>query len=136
MGGNNSFKNWVKETIINQSRIYNSIFVENQYLICSHGFVEKDCYILSDEKNNFLHLVGVHTNLSPDDFFIKCFNESLTENDFDFNKNSQTENSVKGSVRRKIKSLEKLETLFEHDLLIEEGFKKYKISCAIATTDK
>lgn len=58
------------------------------------------------------------------------------EDDFDFNKNGKDRNSIKGSVRRKIKSLERVSTLFQDDILIEEDFRRNKIVCAIATTDK
>lgn len=69
-------------------------------------------------------------------FFDKCFDGTLIEEDFDFSKQGKDEKSIKGSVRRKIQSLERVSTLFENDLLFEENFKKNKIICAIATTDK
>ncbi|MCR0507558.1 PBECR4 domain-containing protein [[Clostridium] innocuum] len=131
-----SFKERVKITAIKESKNFKSIFVDNEFLICSHSFEKKDYYILSAEKDNYLHLVGIGTQLSASDFFNKCYDGTLSLDDFDFNKNGQDESSVKGSVRRKIQSLERLATLFENELLIEEGFKRNKISCAIATSDK
>lgn len=68
-------------------------------------------------------------------FFDKCYDGTLVEDDFNFNKNGKDENSIKGSVRRKIKSLEKISTLFQDDILIEEDFRRNKIVCALATTD-
>ena len=43
--------------------------------------------------------------------------------------------SVKGSVRRKISALENINNFFAQDLYIEEGFRKNKVSCVIATSD-
>ena len=130
------FKTRVKEIAITESKKYKEIFVDHQYLICSKGFKKRDYYILSAEKDNFLHLVGINKNLSAASFFNKCYDGTLIEDDFDFNKNGKDENSIKGSVRRKIKSLERVSTLFQDDILIEEDFRRHKIVCAIATTDK
>ena len=131
-----SFKERVRLTAIKESKSFKSIFVDKEFLICSHSFKKRDYYILSAEKDNYLHLVGIGTQLSALDFFNKCYDGTLSLDDFDFNKNGQDESSVKGSVRRKIQSLERLASLFDDDLLIEEGFKRDKISCAIATSDK
>lgn len=131
-----SFKTRIKEIVIIEAKKYKAVFVDYQYLICSKGFKKRDYYILSAEKDNFLHLVGVNTALSAASFFDKCFDGTLNEEDFDFSKQGKDEKSIKGSVRRKIKSLERVSTLFENDLLFEENFKKNKIICAIATTDK
>ena len=131
-----SFKERVRLTAIKESKSFKSIFVDKEFLICSHSFKKRDYYILSAEKDNYLHLVGIGTQLSALDFFNKCYDGTLSLDDFDFNKNGQDESSVKGSVRRKIQSLERLASLFDDDLLIEEGLKRNKISCAIATSDK
>ena len=96
---NISFKQSVCQSIIDQSKIYKKIFIDRQYLICSKCFTNRKYYILVANKDNYLHLVGVHTTLTPSEFFEKCFNDTLTENDFDFSKKNQSEKSVKGSVR-------------------------------------
>ena len=70
---NISFKQRVCQSIIDQSKIYQKIFVDRQYLICSKCFKNRKYYILVANKDNYLHLVGVHTNLTPSDFFEKCF---------------------------------------------------------------
>lgn len=66
---NISFKQRVCQSIIDQSKIYQKIFVDRQYLICSKCFKNRKYYILVANKDNYLHLVGVHTNLTPSDFF-------------------------------------------------------------------
>ena len=38
-----------------------------------------------------------NTSLSPDDFYQKCLDGTLAEEDFDFIKKNQSEKSVKGS---------------------------------------
>lgn len=131
-----SFKTRVKRIAIAESKKYKDLLIDHQYLICSKQFQKRDYYIISGEKDNFLHLVGINTYLSAAAFFDKCYDGTLTEDDFDFNKRGNDENSIKGSVRRKIRSLKRLGTLFQNDLLIEENFRKNNISCAIATTDK
>ena len=74
-----------------------------------------------------MHLVGVHTTLTPSEFFEKCFNDTLTENDFDFSKKNQSEKSVKGSVRRKNISFRKHKKFFLHKSYIsKKGFAKIK----------
>ena len=128
---NISFKQRVCQSIIDQSKIYKKIFIDRQYLICSKCFTNRKYYILVANKDNYLHLVGVHTTLTPSEFFEKCFNDTLTENDFDFSKKNQSEKSVKGSVRRKIAALENINNFFAQDLYIEEGFRKNKVSCVI-----
>ena len=131
-----SFKTRVKQIAIAESKKYKDLFIDHQYLICSKKFQKRDYYIISGEKDNFLHHVGINTYLSAAAFFDKCYDGTLTEDDFDFNKRGNDENRIKGSVRRKIRSLERLSTLFQNDLLIEENFRKNNIACAIATTDK
>lgn len=132
---NNSFKERVRQVAIKQSKIYKNIFIDYQYLICSYDFKKQDFYILSAEQTNYLHLVGVNTFLTPKEFFTKCFNGTLEESDFDFSKKNTNPSVVKGSVRRKIQSLELLNNFFNKKLLIEENFKKNNITCAIATSD-
>lgn len=131
-----SFKTRVKEIAIKEAKKYKEVFIDHQYLLYSKGFQKRDYYIISAEKDNFLHLIGINTSLSAASFFDKCYNGILLEDDFDFMKKGKDENSVKGSVRRKINSLERMSTIFQEELLIEEDFRKNRISCAIATTDK
>ena len=63
-----SFKGRVVETAISCASIYQEKFVEYDYLICSEAFEGSKCQEIKAETNNFLHLLGVNTSLSPDDF--------------------------------------------------------------------
>ena len=130
-----SFKEKVAQIAIAQSKIYKAIFVDYEYLLCSDAFVKKDYYIISAKEDNYRHLIGVNTAINAGDFFEKCINGTLTENDFDFCKRGRTEKEVKGSVRRKIKVLPLLMNMIGKDMVAQEDFSKNHIACAMATTD-
>lgn len=119
-----SFKIRVKEITITESKKYKEVFVTHLYLIRSKDFKKKLLYSCS-KKDNFLHLSGINVNLSAASFLINAMMEHLL--DFNFHKKGKYENSIKGSVRKKIKSLKRVNTLFQEDILIEEDFKKIKL---------
>lgn len=129
-----SFKQRVKNEAISNAKLYEETFIKYEYLIYSEAFQNKYRVIKAD-KGNYLHLIGIHTNLKAEEFFDKCYDGLLTEDDFDFIKPNKSEKSVKGAVREKITVLPYMVKLFEHNLLAEENFKKNKVNCAFATTD-
>ena len=131
---NQSFKERVRKIAINEAHNYKATFVDCEYLVCSDAFLIKDYYIISSEKNNYLHLIGVNALISPLDFFEKCINGSLEESDFNFIKRGQAEGEVKGSVRRKILVLPKIMTLFTNDLIVQENFKRNKLVCSFVAS--
>lgn len=131
-----TFKERVKNTAISEVINYYHIFVENRYLIFSSAFKQQKFYILAAEKDNYLHLIGVNTHLKAKDFFDKCLQGTLTEDDFDFTRPHYDIKSVKGSVRRKINCLPFLNNILEsNDLVFDENFKKNNIVCALAASD-
>lgn len=130
-----SFKKRVVECAVSCASIYQEKFVEYDYLICSEAFDGIRCQEVKAEANNFLHLLGVNTSLSAEDFYNKCIDKTLEVDDFDFIKKDQSEKSVKGSVRQKIKALPQMLNMFEKDLFVEKNFKKNKITCLFATAD-
>ena len=133
---NNSFNERIKQEAIKYSKLYKSNFLDYEYLICSEAFTQKDYYIIKSHADNYEHLLGVHSLISPQEFFDKCYNGTLSTDDFDFIKKNQTEKDVKGSVRRKIKVLSNALNIFNNDsILTEEGFVKNKIFCSFATSD-
>lgn len=132
--GTQSFKERVKNEVIKNAKLYNKNFINYEYLICSEAF-DNGFHILKADKGNYLHLTGIHTDLSPNTFFEKCYNRTLTESDFDFAKPYKSEKSVKGSIREKIKVLPDMVQLFEKELLAQDNFKKNKVECAFATSD-
>lgn len=130
-----SFKTRVANEAIRYASIYKEVMIDNEYLVFSHGFTERSYYILKAYKTNYLHLIGVHTELSPAVFFDRCLDGTLTESDFDFCFAGKKESEVKGSVRRKIKSLSCIPSFFSNISAVEEKFSKGHISCALADTD-
>lgn len=130
-----SFKKRVCFEIIKAAAQYKSTYVDYEYLICSEAFRQNKYYIVTAKEDNFQHLTGVHSNLSAQEFFDKCMQKTLSEQDFDFIKYGQDEKSVKGTVRRKIKVLPNMMELFREGLEAEESFVKNKVICSFATTD-
>lgn len=130
-----SFKDRVKETVINNAMSYKWYYVNYEYLLCSKAFTQNEFYIVSAHEDNYLHLTGLHTSLSAEDFFNKCYAGTLNESDFDFKKIGQNEKEVKGSVRRKINSLSAMMNMFGSSTMIEEDFVKNRIRCSFATAN-
>ncbi len=131
-----TFKERVVSVATAQARVYQDVFVNYEYLICSDAFVIQDYYILSAKGDNYQHLVGVNTpDLSPQGFFEKCICGTLQESDFDFHKRGRTEGSVKGSVRKKLKALPFYTSMFERDLAVQESFTQNQVICSFAATD-
>ena len=130
-----TFKQNVLSAICNGAQVYKDIFIDFEYQVFSKSFTRNSFYIISATKSNFLHLTGVNTQLSADQFFDKALNKSLTENDFDFTKKGQTEKMVKGSVRRKVRFLSSLDKIFDKSTLVEESFNKNQVSCTFAVSE-
>ena len=132
MAEQKSFKERVKNTLIQCAVSYKRYYVDYEYLICSSAFSKHSYYIISAHEDNFLHLTGIHTNLDAATFFERCYKGTLQETDFDFSKKGQNESEVKGSVRRKINSLPSIMNLFTISTSVEEDFNKNRIRCAFA----
>lgn len=132
---NISFKERIRTELFNAAKQYKLVFLDYEYLICSEAFSKKEYYIISAAKDNFMHLTGVNSLISAQDFFDKCFDGTLSENDFDFSRSGQNEKSVKGTVRRKVKVLPDMMLLFHDGVLTEEDFKKNNVLCSFATAD-
>ena len=135
MEGQVSFKERVKESLISYAQDYKAYYVDYEYLLCSKAFTRSSYYIVSAHEDNYLHLTGVHTNLSASVFFQKCSDGTLEESDFDFSKDGQSEKEVKGSVRRKVKALAAIMGIFSWQSMVEEDFVKNRIRCTLATSN-
>ena len=131
-----SFKERVTQVAIAQAKVYEQVFLKYEYLICSEAFSENPYYIISAHADNFRHLVGVNTSFSAEDFFNKCLDGSLEEDDFDFLKRGQSEKEVKGAVRDKIIALPDFLTMIGKPLIAQESFVKNRVHCSFATTDR
>ena len=130
-----SFKSRVLNTAVLYSRSYYSNYVCVDYLVISDAFHDHPYYIISAEKSNYLHLVGVSTHLSATAFFEKCYDGTLTESDFEISAHGQDVKTSKGSIRRKMNALPYIGSLIDGSSLIEERFRKNAISCSIASSD-
>jgi len=132
MGEQKSFKERVKESVIDNALSYKKYYVDYEYLLCSKAFVKNQYYIVSAHEDNYLHLTGLHTKLNATAFFEKCNSRTLETDDFDFVKDGQSEKEVKGSVRRKINSLPNIMNIFNEGTSVEEDFEKNRIKCELA----
>ena len=131
--GNISFKERVKNIAVDCSIKYRDNLCNYEYLVISEAFTDKYC-IIRAEADNYMHLIGVSSQLSAQEFYQKCIDSTLTENDFDFNKNKQSEKSVKGSVREKIVALPSFCDMFtKADLRCQQDFSKGKVKCSFAS---
>ena len=75
MAEQKSFKERVKDTVIQNANSYKRYFVDYEYLICSEAF-ENGFHIIKSDKGNYLHLIGIHTELSPEEFFKNVFQKN------------------------------------------------------------
>lgn len=130
-----SFKTRVRNTLVSCAPLYYSQFVCRDYLVMSDAFSKNPYYVISAEKDNYLHLTGVTTALSAEVFFDKCLDGSITEADFELTTHGQDEKASKGSIRRKIKSLPMIGNLLTSGSTVEEGFQKNKVFCSLASSD-
>lgn len=128
-----SFKERVKNVAIECAITYRDNLCKNDYIIISEAFSKKFCLIKA-EADNYMHLLGISSSLSPIDFFNKCIDKTLTEDDFVFAKKGQSEKSVKGSVREKIAVLPDFCDMFlSEGIMCQERFKKGRVSCSFAS---
>ncbi len=130
-----SFKTRVKNIAIEMASKYYSYYVCQDYLLVSDAFKSSPYYIVRAEKDNYLHLIGVSTKLSANNFFDKCLNGTLNESDFELSAEDQNEKQAKGSIRRKINALPNIIGLFSSSSLIEENFRKNTVLCTFASSD-
>ena len=130
-----SFKTRVRDTLVSCAKMYYSYYVCRDYLVISDAFSQRPYYIISAEKDNFLHLTGVSTSLSGRAFFDRCLDGSLSEDDFELSTYGQDERASKGTIRRKMNSLPYISGLLSGGSLVEEGFQKNTVYCSLASSD-
>ncbi|MCD8068247.1 MAG: PBECR4 domain-containing protein [Lachnospiraceae bacterium] len=132
MADQTSFKERVKNTLIYMAPRYKYYFVNYEYLLCSKAFIKEPYYIVSAHGDNFRHLTGVNSSLRSDEFYEKALDGTLTEEDFDFIKRGQSEEQVKGSVRRKINVLPDIINIFSSGTKVYYYFTKNRGCCYFA----
>jgi len=129
------FKERVRDSIVAYSVLYKEIFLDYEYLLYSPDFVHNPYYIVSANEDNYCHLTGVHALLSAQAFYARCYDGTISIDDFDFTKGEKSKKSIKGLVREKILALPNIATLFSQSLYAEENFSKGKVHCFFATAD-
>lgn len=127
-----SFKERVRQILISSSRQYKYFYTDYEYLLCSPAFKKNPYYIVTAEEDNFLHLTGVLSHISPQKFFDKCFNGTLSEADFEVS-GSHNGQDLKGTIRRKINVIPNIFGIFSSSATVQEDFQKNRISCSFAT---
>lgn len=68
-------------------------------------------------------LIGVASTLKANDFFEKCFNGTISINDFDCDSREE----IKGKSREKLKHLKTIGSFFERVLVFQEDYQKNTI---------
>jgi len=124
-------KQRICDNLIDSAKIYQSVFMDYDYLIYSNHFTIVPYYIISGIEGNFAHLTGVKPLIPARDFYLACLDSTLRETDFEY----RNEKSVKGTVKRKLKSFFELPRFFCRDLKAEENFSKGNILCTVGTAD-
>ena len=127
---NQSFKSTIKNKLIQAASNYSKL-LDKKVIISSDSFDVSNTYIIRFFKTNFVHLTGVSTSLTPNDFYEKCLSGLLEEDDFELNRTPEQ----KGLVRLKMKHLPYIDCFFEGEILVQENFEKGTIKCLIATSD-
>lgn len=126
-----SFEERVKNELILYAKLYQQNFLDIEYFIYTSEFVYSKYYTIKAYKDNFLHLTGVSTSLTANDFFEKCINGTLSVNDFNIGNKQQ-----KGTVRRKLSVFSSAMNLFlSGEIQVEEKFAKNNVSCSFASSD-
>lgn len=102
--GTKSFKENVLDSILTGAKSYQSL-LGFDFVVKSDAFRFRGEYVIRFHADNFLHLTGVGTSLSPKEFFFKAVDGSLSLDDFDCEATPQR----KGTVRLKSETFETLE---------------------------
>lgn len=102
------------------------------FVLTSEKFVNRNRYVLRFYEGNFLHLTGVLTTLTAKEFFDRCLNGTITNDDFDCDSTLL----IKGTVRHKLSHIVSISTFFDNDIRCQELFHKGKVKCIIAASDR
>lgn len=70
-----SFKVRVRDEAIRCAQLFKCYFVDYEYLICSKAFINAPYYIVESHTDNYKHLTGVSSSISPEDFLINVTQE-------------------------------------------------------------
>ena len=125
------FKLRALELLKNGAKEYSKL-LGIDFVLVSNKFVNRKKYILRFYEGNFLHLTGVLTALTAKEFFNKCLNGTITNDDFDCDSSLV----LKGTVRHKLSHIISISTFFDGEIRCQESFVKGKVKCIIAASDR
>ena len=130
-----SFKTRVRNNAVTYASQYDTLFVKKSYLLISDAFIKRPFYILEAEPTNYLHLIGVSTNLSASVFYTRCLTGTLTESDFDLSFHGKDPKQSKGAIRQKILTLPEMFNILQQESFVEEDFSKNVVRCSFASSN-
>ena len=119
----------IKQALIDSAQSYFRL-IDKCIVLTSPVFVHQKSYTLRFFKTNFLHLTGLRTVLSTEDFFLRCYAGTILESDFTLGPNNDRK-----TVKRKLKNLVNISEFFKDEIMVQETFIKNQIVCRIATSD-
>lgn len=119
----------IKQALIDSAQSYFRL-IDKSIVLISPIFVHQKSYTLRFFKTNFLHLTGLRTVLSTEDFFLRCYAGTILELDYTLGPNNDRK-----TVKRKLKNLVNISEFFKDEIMVQETFIKNQIVCRIATSD-
>lgn len=102
-----SFKENVLDSILIGAKSYQDL-LGSDFVVRSEELRFRNEYVIRFNADNFLHLNGVKTGLSPKKFFFRSLDGSLSLDDFDFESTPQ----LKGTVRLKARNIRNIGAFF------------------------
>ena len=119
----------IRQALIDSAQSYFEL-LDYEVILLSNDFALQNSYTLRFFKTNFLHLTGLKTHLSTEDFFLRCFEGTILESDYSLGPNKDRK-----TVKRKLKNLINIDKLFKTEIMVQEMFMKNQVVCRIATSD-
>ena len=119
----------IVQYLIESAKAYSEL-LSSEIILESDEFVNQKIYRMHFFRSNFLHLTGVVTALSANDFFDKCLLGTITLKDFNFR-----DRKDKTTIKRKLKHLININKFFLNKIMVQESFTKNGIECKIGTSD-
>lgn len=119
----------IKKALIDSAQSYFRL-IDKCIVLTSSNFVHQNSYTLRFFRTNFLHLTGLRTALSTEDFFLRCYAGTILESDYSLGPNNDRK-----TVKRKLKNLVNIGEFFKDEIMVQETFIKNQIVCRIATSD-
>lgn len=123
------FEQKTKLQLVQAATAYSRL-IGRSFVIESDAFVRQKRYVMRFFETNFLHLSGVETDLSPREFYAKCFSGDIEYGEFwdSPKKNAST-------IKKKLANLVLIDSFFDADIYVQEDFKKGLVRCFVATSN-